>query len=135
MLARLGPASSLSCGRDTPARFNRCTPYSHRRSAAILAHYYRFHISPLFPVGLRVRARKLKGRTLQYQTFACAIAWLLIPALLNLVHLHQPVTITSISQCFLCFHPTPRGGLRLDLVRLEKTLVFFEKKELIFFFL
>ena len=57
---------------------------------------------------------KLEGRTSQCQAFACAIAWLLIPALLSLAHLHQPVAIASVRQCFHCFHPTPRGGLRLD---------------------
>ena len=56
---------------------------------------------------------KLKGRTSQYQAFAYAIAWLLIPALLNLAHPYQPVAIASIS---LCFHPTPRGDLRLGFV-------------------
>ena len=59
---------------------------------------------------------KLEGRTSKCQAFACAIAWLLIPALLSLAHLHQPVAIASVSQCFHCFHPTPRGGLRLDFV-------------------
>ena len=118
MLARLGPASFLSCGRDTAARFIRSTPYSHWHSAQILVHYYRFHISPQPPVGLRVRGRKLEGRTSQYQAFACAIAWLLVPALLNLAYPHQPVAIASISQCSHCFHPTPRGGLKLDLVGL-----------------
>ena len=63
---------------------------------------------------------KLKGRTSKYRAFACAIAWLLIPAFLNLTHLHRPVAITSICQCFHCFHPTPRGGLRLDFVRPKK---------------
>ena len=62
----------------------------------------------------------LEGRTSQYQAFACAIAWLLIPALLNLAQLRLPVAIASIRQCFHCFHPTPRGGLRLDSVRLNK---------------
>ena len=118
MLARLGPVSFLSCGRNTAARFIRCTLHSHRHSAAILAHYYQFHISPQPPVGLRVSGRKLEGRTSQYQAFACAIAWMLVPALLNLAHPHQLVAIASISQRFHCFHPTPRGGLKLDLVGL-----------------
>ena len=116
MLARLGPASFLSCGRDSSARFIRCTLYSHWHSAAILVHYHRFHISLQPPVGLRVRGRKLEGRTSQYQAFASAIAWLLVPALLNFAHSHQPVAIASISQWFHCFHLTPRGRLRLELV-------------------
>ena len=92
MLARLGPASltSKSCGRHTAVRFIHCTLYSHWNSTAVLAHYYRFHISPQPPVGLRVRGRKLEGRTSWYQAFACAIAWLLVPALLNLAHPNQP---------------------------------------------
>ena len=60
---------------------------------------------------------KLEGRTSQHQAFAYAIAWLLIPALLSLAHFHRLVAIASISQDFLCFHPTPRGGLRLDFIR------------------
>ena len=56
---------------------------------------------------------KLEGRTLQYLAFACAIAWLLIPALLNLAHFPRRVAMASIRQCF---HPLPRGGLRLDFV-------------------
>ena len=81
----------------------------HRNIGPLLPVPY----SPKPPVGLRVRGWKLEGRISQYQAFACAIAWLLVPALLNLAHPHQPVAIASICQCF---HPTPRGGLRLDFV-------------------
>ena len=36
---------------------------------------------------------KLEGKTSHYQAFI--VAWLLIPALLNLAHLHPPIAIAS----------------------------------------
>ena len=62
---------------------------------------------------------KLEGRTLQYQPFAFDINWLLIPAPLYLTHFNRPVDITSICQCFHCFHETPRGGLKLVFCRAQ----------------
>ena len=92
----------------------------------ILALTIRLNIGPSPPVSILASNLLLafdsgfgilEGRTSQYQAFACAIAWLLIPALLNLAQIHRPVAIASIRQCFHCFHPTPRVGLRLDSVR------------------
>ena len=112
MLARLGPAFFLSCGRDTAARFIRYThidippQYWPTPSFSITAS----NLLLAFESGFG----NLEGRTSQYQAFACAIAWWQIPALL-----HRPVAIASISQYFHCFHPTPRGGLRLGFVGQE----------------
>ena len=86
MLARLGPASFLSCGHDTA--FYQLYP--------ILALTMRPNIGPSPPVSilacnlllaLESGVGILEGRTSQYQAFACAIAWLLIPALLNLAQI------------------------------------------------
>ena len=81
MLARLGPASSLSCGRA----FYPLYP--------VLALTFCLNIDPSSQISISAsnlllafesRVGELEGSTLQYQVFACAIAWLLNPALLNL---------------------------------------------------
>ena len=106
----------------------------------ILALTIRLNIDPSPPVSILASnlllafesgVGILEGRTSQYQAFACAIAWLLIPALLNLAKMHRPVAIASIRQCFHCFLPTPRGGLRLDSVRHTETIRAHNLKKLV----
>ena len=48
-------------------------------------------------LALESGVEKLEGRTSQYQAFAYAIAGLLIPALLNLAHLHRPVALPQLA--------------------------------------
>ena len=103
------------------------TTRKHVLSAVtLLALTIRLNIGPSPPVSILTsnlllafasEFEILEGRTSQYQAFACAIAWLLIPALLNLAQIHWPVAIASIRQCFHYFHPTLRGGLRVDSAR------------------